>query len=103
MVATLFWGPELKGARRWILLFGFSVQASEFMKPAFVVMSAWLFSEQIRKRGIWGYTLAIVLYGICCVLLVLQPDIGQTVLISATWGLFLLLVYLLPLFFSFLF
>ncbi len=86
MVATLFWGPELKGARRWILLFGFSVQASEFMKPAFVVMSAWLFSEQIRKRGIWGYTLAIVLYGICCVLLVLQPDIGQTVLISATWG-----------------
>ncbi len=86
MVATLFWGPELKGARRWILLFGFSVQASEFMKPAFVVMSAWLFSEQIRKRGILGYTLAILLYAICCVLLVLQPDIGQTVLISATWG-----------------
>ncbi len=86
MVATLFWGPELKGARRWIQLFGFSVQASEFMKPAFVVMSAWLFSEQMRKRGILGYTLAIVLYGICCVLLVLQPDIGQTVLISATWG-----------------
>ncbi|WP_273755118.1 MULTISPECIES: FtsW/RodA/SpoVE family cell cycle protein [unclassified Bartonella] len=86
MVVTLFWGPELKGARRWILLFGFSVQASEFMKPAFVVMSAWLFSEQIRKRGIPGYMLATLLYAICCVLLVLQPDIGQTILISATWG-----------------
>lgn len=86
MVATLFWGPELKGARRWILLFGFSVQASEFMKPAFVVMSAWLFSEQICRRGILGYILATLLYAICCVLLVLQPDIGQTILISATWG-----------------
>ncbi|PIT69821.1 FtsW/RodA/SpoVE family cell cycle protein [Bartonella tribocorum] len=86
MVATLFWGPELKGARRWILLFGFSVQASEFMKPAFVVMSAWLFSEQLRRRGIPGYMLATLLYAICCVLLVLQPDIGQTILISATWG-----------------
>ncbi len=86
MVATLFFGPELKGARRWIPLFGFSVQASEFMKPAFVVMSAWLFSEQIRRRGIPGYTLATVLYAFCCVLLVLQPDIGQTLLISAIWG-----------------
>ncbi|MET3589540.1 cell division protein FtsW [Bartonella silvatica] len=85
MVATLFWGPELKGARRWIQIFGFSVQASEFMKPAFVVMSAWLFSDSMR-RGVLGYTLAIVLYAVCCVLLVLQPDIGQTLLISATWG-----------------
>ncbi|WP_026088111.1 FtsW/RodA/SpoVE family cell cycle protein [Bartonella rattaustraliani] len=86
MIATLFWSPELKGARRWIRLFGFSIQASEFMKPAFVVISAWLFSKEVRKRGIPGYTLAIVLYAFCCVLLVLQPDIGQTFLISATWG-----------------
>ncbi|WP_183228300.1 FtsW/RodA/SpoVE family cell cycle protein [Bartonella callosciuri] len=86
MVATLFFGLELKGARRWIPLFGLSVQASEFMKPAFVVMSAWLFSEQIQRRGIPGYILATVLYAFCCVLLVLQPDIGQTLLISATWG-----------------
>ncbi|WP_375669554.1 FtsW/RodA/SpoVE family cell cycle protein, partial [Bartonella sp. MR168JLCBS] len=86
MVATLFFGSELKGARRWIRVFGFSVQASEFMKPAFVVMSAWLFSEQIQRRSISGYTLATALYAFCCVLLVLQPDIGQTFLISATWG-----------------
>ncbi|MBX4335052.1 FtsW/RodA/SpoVE family cell cycle protein [Bartonella raoultii] len=86
MVATLLFGPELKGARRWILIFGFSVQASEFMKPAFVIMSAWLFSEQIRRKGIPGYILATVLYAVCCILLILQPDIGQTLLISATWG-----------------
>ncbi|UTO27906.1 FtsW/RodA/SpoVE family cell cycle protein [Bartonella harrusi] len=86
MIATLFIGPELKGARRWIPLFGFSVQASEFMKPAFVVMSAWLFSEQMRRKGLLGSLLAIALYAFCCVLLVLQPDIGQTFLLSATWG-----------------
>ncbi|MCZ2328667.1 FtsW/RodA/SpoVE family cell cycle protein [Bartonella sp. F02] len=86
MVATLLLGPELKGARRWISVFGFSVQASEFMKPAFVIMSAWLFSEQIRRKSIWGYVLAIVLYALCSVLLILQPDIGQTLLISLTWG-----------------
>ncbi|EJF81052.1 FtsW/RodA/SpoVE family cell cycle protein [Bartonella doshiae] len=86
MVATLFWGPELKGARRWIPLFGISVQASEFMKPAFVVISAWLFSEQVGRKGIPGHTLATILYVFCSVLLVLQPDIGQTLLMSATWG-----------------
>ncbi|WP_336279572.1 FtsW/RodA/SpoVE family cell cycle protein [Bartonella sp. CB175] len=86
MVATLFWGSELKGARRWIHVFGVSIQASEFMKPAFVVISAWFFSEQIRIKRIFNYMLAFVLYAFCCVLLVLQPDIGQTVLISAVWG-----------------
>ncbi|WP_074381399.1 FtsW/RodA/SpoVE family cell cycle protein [Bartonella doshiae] len=86
MVATLFWGPELKGARRWIPLFGISVQASEFMKPAFVVISAWLFSEQVGRKGIPGHSLATILYVFCSVLLVLQPDIGQTLLMSATWG-----------------
>ncbi|WP_336276589.1 FtsW/RodA/SpoVE family cell cycle protein [Bartonella sp. CB178] len=86
MVATLFWGPELKGARRWIPVFGVSVQASEFMKPAFVITSAWIFSEQVRKKGMFNYVLAIALYAIFCVLLVLQPDIGQTLLVSAAWG-----------------
>ncbi len=86
MVATLFFGPELKGARRWISIFGVSVQASEFMKPAFVVMSAWLFSGQVQRRIILNYMLAIAFYVFCCVLLVLQPDIGQTLLVSAAWG-----------------
>ncbi|WP_455476522.1 FtsW/RodA/SpoVE family cell cycle protein [Bartonella sp. B17] len=86
MIATLFFGPELKGARRWIRVFGVSIQASEFMKPAFVVMSAWIFSEQVRRRGIFNYIFAIALYVFCCTLLVLQPDIGQTLLLSIAWG-----------------
>ncbi|WP_332066054.1 FtsW/RodA/SpoVE family cell cycle protein [Bartonella sp. CB189] len=86
MIITLLFGPELKGAQRWIRVFGVSIQASEFMKPAFVVMSACFFSKQIRMKSIFNYTLAILLYAFCCVLLILQPDIGQTVLISAVWG-----------------
>ncbi|AGF74717.1 cell division protein FtsW [Bartonella australis AUST/NH1] len=86
MVITLLFGFEVKGAQRWISVFGVSVQASEFMKPAFVIMSAWLFSDQMQQYGIFRYLLAIIVYAICCVLLVLQPDIGQTLLISATWG-----------------
>ncbi|WP_455477679.1 FtsW/RodA/SpoVE family cell cycle protein [Bartonella sp. B41] len=86
MVATLLFGLELKGARRWIPLFGISVQASEFMKPAFIIMSAWLFSEHVRRSIIPGYTLATALCAFCCVLLILQPDIGQTLLVSAAWS-----------------
>lgn len=86
MVATLLFGSEVKGARRWISVFGVSVQSSELLKPAFIVMSAWFFSGQIRLNGIYCYTLVIALYVICCILLILQPDIGQTLLISATWG-----------------
>ncbi|ATO57071.1 cell division protein FtsW [Bartonella sp. 1-1C] len=86
MIATLLFGLELKGARRWISVFGISLQASEFMKPAFVIVSAWLFAEQVQRKSALIYILVIALYVICCTLLILQPDIGQTLLISATWG-----------------
>ncbi|WP_455481618.1 FtsW/RodA/SpoVE family cell cycle protein [Bartonella sp. B35(2025)] len=86
MVATLFFGLEFKGARRWIRVFGTSVQASEFMKPALVIVSAWLFSKQAWYIGIFSYILATVLCVFCCILLILQPDIGQTLLLIATWG-----------------
>jgi cell division protein FtsW len=45
MVAVLFIGVEVKGARRWLSLAGVSIQPSEFLKPAFVVICAWLFAE----------------------------------------------------------
>ncbi|ALE03619.1 FtsW/RodA/SpoVE family cell cycle protein [Bartonella ancashensis] len=86
MVATLLFGIEVKGARRWVSVFGFSLQASEFMKPAFVIISAWLFSDQMRHHRNLSCILAVALCAICCTLLVLQPDIGQTLLIGATWG-----------------
>src|SRR5215813_1527975 len=46
--ATLAFGAEVKGARRWIVLAGINIQPSEFLKPAFVILIAWLFGESAR-------------------------------------------------------
>jgi cell division protein FtsW len=86
MVAVLFVGVEVKGAHRWLSLFGLSIQPSEFMKPAFVVICAWLFAEQARAKEIPGNILAFLLLGAAVALLVLQPDLGQTTLVLGTWG-----------------
>ena len=86
MVAALFFGIEVKGARRWISLLGVSIQPSEFMKPAFVVICAWLFSERERGGEMPGNFLAMALFCVVAALLVLQPDLGQTMLTTGTWG-----------------
>lgn len=86
MVAALFIGVEVKGARRWISIAGISIQPSEFMKPAFVVICAWLFAEQQRRSDIPGNFFAMGLCGLVVALLVLQPDFGQTMLTAGTWG-----------------
>ncbi len=86
MVVALFIGAEVKGSRRWIYIAGMSVQPSEYMKPAFVVICAWLFAENARQPDIPGNLFAMILLGLVVALLVAQPDVGQTMLITATWG-----------------
>lgn len=86
MILVLFIGVEVKGSRRWIQLLGVSLQPSEFMKPAFVVMSAWLFAERAKHPEIPGNLMAMILFGIVGALLIAQPDLGQTMLVTATWG-----------------
>ncbi len=89
MVLTLVVGFSAKGAQRWISIAGFSLQPSEFLKPAFVVLAAWLFAENDRRPEIPGNLFAIILLMVVIVLLVAQPDIGQTVLLGTVWsGLF---------------
>ncbi|MXN63517.1 putative lipid II flippase FtsW [Stappia sp. GBMRC 2046] len=91
MVATLFLGIEVKGARRWIQLGGISLQPSEFLKPAFVILVAFLLSESGRRREVPGGLFAGLLFLICVALLVAQPDFGQTMLLSMVFaGLFFL-------------
>ncbi len=90
VVATLYFGMEVKGARRWLTLGPLgSVQPSEFLKPAFVVLAAWAFSEGTRRPDLPGTILALLILPVSIVPLVLQPDFGQTMLISLVWcGLF---------------
>jgi cell division protein FtsW len=82
-------GPEIKGAHRWVMLGGMGVQPSEFVKPAFVIVAAWAFSEGARRRDMPGALLAILLLPLTIVPLILQPDFGQTMLVTIVWcGLF---------------
>jgi cell division protein FtsW len=82
-------GPEIKGAHRWIMIGGIGIQPSEFVKPAFVVLAAWAFSENARRKDMPGALLAFLILPATIVPLILQPDFGQTMLITIVWcGLF---------------
>ncbi|MCU0830741.1 MAG: putative lipid II flippase FtsW [Rhizobiaceae bacterium] len=86
VMATLLFGMEVKGSKRWLRIAGMSVQPSEYLKPAFVVVCAWLFSLKERRPEFSGDLIAIILFGMVAALLVAQPDLGQTMLVGATWG-----------------
>ena len=75
-------GPEIKGAHRWIGIGPINLQPSEFVKPAFVVMAAWFLAEGDRTPGMPGLVIALAPSSSSPALLVRQPDFGQTVLVS---------------------
>jgi cell division protein FtsW len=83
---TLKLGVEVKGAKRWVSFLGNSVQPSEFVKPAYAVIAAWLFSESMQKRGVLPRAAATVIMLAIVGGLLLQPDIGQTALMLSTWA-----------------
>ena len=86
MAALPFIGHSAKGATRWLDLGSFSLQPSEFMKPALIVLVAWMFAEAQKGQGVPGVTIAFLLYGISVALLLIQPDVGQTILITIAFG-----------------
>jgi cell division protein FtsW len=85
LVAVLVFGEEINGARRWLSIEGRSIQPSEFAKPAFVVVSAWLLAEARRRPDMPASALALVLFAAFAGLLVVQPDVGQTMLVTLVW------------------
>ena len=95
-LATLFMG-ETKGASRWISIFGISLQPSEFIKPTFVVMSAWLLDGSKKSEDFPGTWLSAALFTITAGVLLLQPDIGMTIVVALIWC-FQLFLAGLPLF-----
>jgi len=83
---TLFAGVEIKGATRWISLGPLSLQPSEFLKPCFAVFAAWMFALQKTSPGIPGNVIAIAAYLAVVSLLLKQPDLGMTAVVTATWA-----------------
>jgi cell division protein FtsW len=81
---ALLFGAEVKGSRRWI----YGLQPSEFIKPAFVVLAAWAFTEGGRAAApkLPAKILSFAILPVTIIPLILQPDFGQTMLISLVWA-----------------
>lgn len=79
-------GYENKGATRWIRFAGMSIQPSEFLKPCFAVLCAWIFAERFKVPDFPSYRVAIVLYGVVVLLLIIQPDFGMAVTVTGMFG-----------------
>lgn len=87
LAATFVIGVEIKGARRWISVPGLSsVQPSEFVKPSLAVISAWLLAQARAERRMPGYFLSTLLVGTVLALLVMQPDLGMSIVVAAVWA-----------------
>ncbi|MBX9596381.1 MAG: putative lipid II flippase FtsW [Roseomonas sp.] len=86
VAATLVLGVEIKGARRWISIPGLgSLQPSEFLKPCFAVVAAWLIAEG-KLNGRWGATLLVLgIFAVIAALLKGQPDIGMLLVVTAVF------------------
>ena len=83
---TLFWGIEIKGAHRWVYIFGFSLQPSEFLKTGFIILTAWLFSLKIKDPHFPGIRIACAFLAAVLGILLLQPDLGMAFLITLVWS-----------------
>lgn len=79
-------GYENKGAIRWIRLGGMSIQPSEFMKPCFAVVVAWIFAQRFRSGAFPSYRLATAMYIIAAFLLIIQPDFGMVVTVTGMFA-----------------
>jgi len=79
-------GPEVKGAQRWFDFGFFSLQPSEILKPALIVVWAWMLAESVRSQRFPGRAVAIGLYALAAAALLSQPDVGQTALLALVLG-----------------
>lgn len=86
VASTPHFGAEIKGAKRWLIFFGVNIQPSEFLKPAFVILIAWLFGESAKRPDMPANAIAFSLLLLVVALLVVQPDFGQTMLIVLVWS-----------------
>jgi len=82
-----FFGTDFgKGAMRWYSLGFASVQPSEFLKPGFVVVAAWMMAASQQINGPPGTLWSFGLCGAIVAMLVMQPDFGQACLVLFGWG-----------------
>jgi len=84
MLLILIYGYEINGSKRWLYIFGFSIQPSEYLKPFFVVISAWFLTQGIEGKT-FSFRIVFFIFLLSFCLLILQPDFGMTVLFMAVF------------------
>lgn len=85
LVLVKFYGFEVKGATRWINIGGFSYQPSEFMKPFFAVVTGWILSLHYHE-DFPSFKVCFMIFLCVAALLIIQPDFGMLVMVSAVFG-----------------
>ena len=84
MCLIFIFGYEINGSKRWFPIFGLTIQPSEFLKPFFVVISAWFLNKGLEGKK-FGFSIVILLFIFSSLLLILQPDFGMTILFMAVF------------------
>ncbi|MDE2597290.1 MAG: cell division protein FtsW [Sphingomonadales bacterium] len=83
-------GHEVNGAKRWLNL-GISLQPSEFLKPAFAIVLAWILSWRVRDAQLPVSEICTAIMAVVGALLMAQPDFGSTILFAGVWFVLILL------------
>ena len=78
-------GIEVKGAKRWLNFYFFSFQPIEFIKPFFILIIAKVISSNNFKNLNISYIISFFILSTIIFLLIIQPDLGQSVLLITTW------------------
>ena len=85
LILVPFLGVEIKGAKRWLDFFFFRLQPIEITKPFFVLITASLISSSKEKNLNYSYALSLFVLSLIIILLLNQPDVGQSILLITTW------------------
>ncbi len=85
LILVPLFGVEVKGSKRWLSLYFFRFQPIEFVKPFFILVTARILTtEDIKSKNV-SYLFSFLLLFSIIILLVNQPDLGQSILIIGTW------------------
>ncbi|MES2989449.1 MAG: putative peptidoglycan glycosyltransferase FtsW [Pseudomonadota bacterium] len=96
LMALPFIGAEVNGARRWINLGVSDLQPSEFLKPLFIVSTAWILSFRAKDPQLPVMVITGGLVALIAVLLMIQPDFGQTIIFASVWMILLMIAGISP-------
>ncbi len=83
---VLFFGVEAKGSKRWLDIFFFTFQPIEFLKPFFIVVIAKILSKESLITSNTSFFLSFLCLIVPCIMLLNQPDVGQTILLILSWS-----------------